>query len=71
MANKNQPFRQFHVTRGLRGAMAAGAPNPTVELHLPEGAKMVVSAGGNLDTAAVPKPKARPAAPSRPSRPAR
>jgi hypothetical protein len=57
--NRRQSFKQFHVTRALRGAVAAGAPSPSVELHLPDGAKIVVNAGGKLD--AVPMRKSAPA----------
>jgi hypothetical protein len=46
MPNKVQPFRQHLVARGLRAAMAAGIPNPTVEFHSPDGGKIVVGAGG-------------------------
>jgi hypothetical protein len=74
MANKAQPFRQFHVTRALRGAVAAGVPNPTVEFHLPDGGKIVVGAGGGKPAASVVAPKIKtrpPPAPSRNPRPAR
>jgi hypothetical protein len=46
MANRAQPFRQHHIARALKAAAAAGAPNPTVEFHTPDGGKIVVSAGG-------------------------
>jgi hypothetical protein len=78
VANKTQPFRQFHVTRALRGAVAAGLRDPHVELH-PDG-KIVVGASGAPDTPVVRKPaaavvlkpvKVRPSAPPRGIRPSR
>src|SRR5262245_9255007 len=41
--NRPQPFRQMHIARALRAAMAVGVPNPTVEVHLPSGAMLVIS----------------------------
>jgi hypothetical protein len=73
MANKAQPFRQHHITRALRGAVAAGVPNPTVEFHTPDGGKIVVGAGGKPAASAAVAPrigKARPPAPL-PRRPVR
>jgi hypothetical protein len=67
MANKPAHFRQFHVTRAIRGLAAAGSPNPSVEFHLPDGSRMVASAGGKLDVAPKVR-KARPAARARPMR---
>jgi len=58
--NKAQPFKQHHVTRALRAAMAAGVPNPTVEFHSPDGGKIVVGAGGKPTASVVLKPKVRP-----------
>jgi len=60
MANKVQPFRQHLVARGLRAAMAAGIPNPTVEFHSPDGGKIVVGAGSKPTVSVVLKPKMRP-----------
>jgi hypothetical protein len=56
--NKAQPFSQHHITRAfkaLRAAEAAGTQNPSLEVHLPSGAKIVV--GCTPDKAATtPKP---------------
>jgi hypothetical protein len=78
MANQKQPFRQHLVARALRGAAAAGHPNPTVEFHSPDGSKVVVRAGGHAPAvarplaAAVIKPvKVAPAKPPRGLRPSR
>jgi hypothetical protein len=43
--NKNQPFRQHHLTRALRAARDAGMTNPRVEVRLPGGAQLFVSGG--------------------------
>jgi hypothetical protein len=56
VANQKAPFKQFHITRALRGAAAAGHPNPTVEFHTPEGGKIVVRAGDRPAATAVRKP---------------
>jgi hypothetical protein len=76
MANRKQPFRQHLAARGLRAALAAGVPNPSVEFHTPDGGKIVVgSAGGRPAVAAPPRPavasKPRPPAPPRGIRPSR
>ena len=60
MANRGQPFRQHHVTRALRGAVAAGMSNPTVQVRLANdgGATIIIggdggkSAGGKSPTPA-------------------
>jgi hypothetical protein len=57
MPNKAQPFAQHHITRAfraLRAAEAAGTQNPSLEVHLPSGAKIVV--GCTPDKAAAAKP---------------
>jgi hypothetical protein len=41
MPNKTQPFHQHLITRGLRAQAAAGIPNPSVQVHLPDGRKFV------------------------------
>jgi hypothetical protein len=41
MANQKQLFRQHHVTRALRGAVAAGMSNPTVQVRLTDGAATI------------------------------
>jgi hypothetical protein len=54
----NEPASAFQaVSRypSLRGAVAAGAPSPSVEFHLPDGGKMVVNAGGKLEAASKPR----------------
>ena len=56
MANKNQPFRQHHVTRALRGAVAAGLPNPSCTVRLPGGATITIDGGKSDEAAALPKP---------------
>jgi hypothetical protein len=45
MANQPQVFRQHQITRALKAASRAGMPNPTVEVHLPTGAKIIVGSG--------------------------
>jgi hypothetical protein len=43
--NKTQEFRQHHIRRALKAALAAGFPNPSVEIKLPSGATLTVGAG--------------------------
>ena len=67
MANKTQPFLSHHVARALRGAVAAGVANPTVEVRLPTGATITVGGSGGTPAAVISKPgKVQP--PSRSSR---
>jgi hypothetical protein len=42
MPNQKQPFRQHLVARGIKGALAGGAHNASVEFHTPDGGKIVV-----------------------------
>jgi hypothetical protein len=58
MANRQQPFKTFHVARALRGAVAAGVKDPRVEVRLPTGASIIV--GGKPDAAAIPKSSKAP-----------
>jgi len=60
MAGSKQLFRQHHVTRAVKGAVAAGMSNPTVQVRLTDGAATITIAGG--------KKAAPQRAPSRPSR---
>jgi hypothetical protein len=66
MPNKTQPFAQHHITRAfraLRAAEAAGTQNPSLEVHLPSGAKIVVGCRPDKAIVATPKPnKARASA---------
>lgn len=55
MANKAQPFLQHHVARALRGAVAAGVSNPSVEVRLPSGASITVGGGNGKPAAVIPK----------------
>jgi hypothetical protein len=67
MTNQNQPFRQHHVTRLLRGAAAAGMHDPTVTVTLqPTGATITIGSG-KADKLAIPK-QAKVPPTSRPSR---
>jgi hypothetical protein len=74
MANKTQhpAFRQHLAARGLRAAIAAGAIDPAVEFHQPDGSKIIVRACAKPVAPAVLKPvKVRPPAPRRGIRPSR
>jgi hypothetical protein len=63
MANKTQLFRQHHVTRALRGAVAAGVPNPSCTVRLPGGATITIDSKPDAVAAVIPKPgKARQSA---------
>jgi hypothetical protein len=53
MANKAQPFRQFHITRALKAAEAAGMRNPTCTVSLPNGTTIAIAS-----EASMPKSKA-------------
>jgi hypothetical protein len=48
--NKTQPFRQHHITRGLRAQLAAGVCDPSVQVCLPDGTRFVF--GGSKPDAA-------------------
>jgi len=56
--NKAQPFRQHHITRALRAAAAAGAPNPTCTIRCSDGTVFTISS--KPDDAAIPPPKKTP-----------
>jgi len=60
MANREQPFRQHHVTRALKAAAAAGVANPSVRIRTPGGTEYhiggEVTAPKKHTTAAVAKP---------------
>jgi hypothetical protein len=56
MANQTQPFKHHHIVRAFKAAEAAGVANPTVEVHLPGGATIVIG-GGKADKAAPAIPK--------------
>jgi hypothetical protein len=75
MANQKQPFRQHLAARGLRAAISAGASDPAVEFHQPDGSKIIVKAGAKPVTpvaVVVRTPvKARPPTPPRGIRPSR
>jgi hypothetical protein len=45
VANKAQEFKQHHITRGLKAALAAGVQNPSVSVRMPNGAVLSVGAG--------------------------
>jgi hypothetical protein len=60
MANIPQPFHQHHVARALRGAVAAGVRDPTVEVRLPTGATITVGSGKpTVPDCPVPTPRKR------------
>jgi hypothetical protein len=59
MPNKSQLFRQHHVTRAVRGAVAAGMLNPRVEVRLTADGATIAVVGGK------PKTKVRQRPPSR------
>jgi hypothetical protein len=61
MANKTQhpAFRQHLAARGLRAAIAAGASDPAVEFHQPDGSKIIVRAGAKPAAPAVQRPTVR------------
>jgi hypothetical protein len=48
MANKPQPFRQFHITRALKAASAAGMRNPTCTVSLPNGTTIAIGSEGSM-----------------------
>jgi hypothetical protein len=54
MANKTQLFRQHHVTRALRGAVAAGVPNPSCTVRLPGGATITIDSKPDVVAAVIP-----------------
>jgi len=47
--NKAQPFRQHQITRALKAAAAAGVPDPSVQVHCPDGT--VFTIGSKSDKA--------------------
>ena len=51
MANKPQPFRQFHITRALKAASAAGMRNPTCTVSLPNGTTIAIGSEGSTSMA--------------------
>jgi hypothetical protein len=55
MMNKAQPFRQHHVTRALRGAVAAGVSNPSCTVRLPGGATITIDSKPEAASAVIPK----------------
>ena len=62
MVNRAQPFRHHDVKRAFRAAVAAGVPNPSVEVRLPTGTTITIGSGGKPDApasaASGPKPPA-------------
>lgn len=68
MANTAQPFRQHQITRAIRAAQAAGVSNPTIEVCLKNGTKIVIGGGKPDEIVAVgkgAKPAVRPTQDSR------
>jgi len=75
MPNKFQPFRQHHVTRAVRGAVAAGMSNPRVEVHLTADGATIAVVGGKKDggktqpaASAISGKQRRPSSRSHPAR---
>ena len=60
MVGKPAQFKHHEVVRGLKAAIAAGVPNPSVEFHAADGSKVVVGSG--RPAAAAPAKPARPPA---------
>jgi hypothetical protein len=59
MANQPHQFKHRDVVRAFRAAEAAGVPNPTVQVQLPNGTTIVIGgAGAKPDAAASTRNKA-------------
>jgi hypothetical protein len=71
--NRSQPFRQHHVTRALKGALAAGMSNPRVEVRLTsDGATISIGADAKGNKAKAASAASKPAkVPRRSAPPAR
>jgi propanediol dehydratase large subunit len=56
MANQPNQFKHRDIVRAFKAAEAAGVPNPSVQVHCPNGTVITIDSKPEAAAAVIPKP---------------